>query len=317
MKKRALIFLFLVSILAINILSSVSAQIAAIDNKVAQLKEVQQQLSAEETRNQYLLNKTLEYMGSNPTGKFLLDLNEKIKTLNPIFNLFLGSDYSFTLLFFLTLIVWIIILVYVFRSAMILNVKYPERPKFVFQMKLIITLLAGILLSQLGLTKAIAFLLITPFYLFLTVIGIFLFIMISIGLLMLTKPKGILMEVLTVIGSAVLSFILCSWISTWSWLESMVNWITALPSWLSKLILIILIVFALYYSMAYSKMLKVKFKREIKQKQDENLRVRIAELEEKKNDEGAEALSLEERKELEIGKRMLIAIGKELEDKEE
>jgi hypothetical protein len=317
MKKRALILLFLVSILAINLLFTASAQIAAIDDKVAQLKEVEKQLSAEETRNQYLQDKILEYMSSNPTGKFLLDLNDKMKTFNPIFNTFLGTDYSFSVIFFLTLIVWIIIIVYIYRSAMILNVKWMAHPKLIFLSKIGICLLAGIILSQLGLTKAIAFLLITPFYLFLTIIGIFLFIIISITLISLTKPRGILMDILTVIGSAILSFILCSWISTWKWLESIVNWITTLPGWLSKLILIILIVFALYYSSAYSKMLKVKFKKEIKEKQERDLRKRVGELENKKEDEKEEALSPEEEKELEIGKRMLITLGKELENDEE
>jgi predicted Holliday junction resolvase-like endonuclease len=312
MKKRILFLTILISILAINIFHFVSAQIPVIDNAAKQAEDLQKKLSSEETRNAFLKEKLLEYMQSTDTGKSLLSLNEKMSFFNPIFNLLLGINYSFSSLFFLTFLAWIVIITYIYRSLMVLNVKWMEHPKFVFMLKFVITTFAGIILSQIGLTKGIAFLLITPFYLFLTIIGIFIFILINSGLIAIIRPKRILSNSLTFFGSAFLTLILTAGISNWAWLKSSVEWLTTLPNWMNGLIIIILVVFILYYSMAYSKMLKVRFKKQIAQKQTEILKQKVERLEKKKKDEKEEALSTQEEEDLKNAKELLIELGKQL-----
>jgi len=322
MKKAGIILsLLLVSILALNLFNSVSAQtssidsnVKSIDDKVKQLEEVQKQLSAEETRNQYLQERALAYMQSTNFGRFLLSINDGLHKLSPAFKFLIGIEYSFSTLFFMTLLTWIVIWVYVHRTLYIFDILLMNKPSYAYITKQVLTLGILILLSLIGLTPAIALLLSTPYYLVLAVLMVVMTVMISVLIKRINPTDNpIRFEIQTgiaLIVSAVITYIL----SRLDWLKSFIIWMATLPSWLNKIIAIFMFAFALYYSIAYSKLLKRYFTRMRKEKERQKLENRIEELEDKEDDkEETGGLTPEEKKEKRIAEQTLIAIGKELE----
>jgi len=256
------------------------------------------------------MNKTLEYMQSTSWGKTLLAIDDDLKKVK-LFKFLFGIEYSFSVLFILTVLTWIVLLVYVYRSLFVFDIWLMEREQSTTAIKLGLTFLVGVAFSWIGLTPGIALILSVPQYLVFTVILVALSLIIQRVIYSYYPIDTPLRQIAVMLISGALGLIITYIIALIPGLISFIAWLTTLPSWLNKLITIILFVFLIYYSSAYSKTLNKYFASMKRKKQLRIMQNKIDKLEKKKDEEGT--LSIEERKEKEMAERMLIALGKELE----
>lgn len=85
-----------------------------LPQNVEKLDEVRENLQNNQTREQYLRQEWVNLLEKNEAGRFILAIGNVLDLLSPLFILFLGIPYSFSWLFFLSLIVgaWIFQLIY-------------------------------------------------------------------------------------------------------------------------------------------------------------------------------------------------------------
>ncbi len=153
MKKRALIILLTFSlILSINlVLSQVPENPYKDDiNKINQGKEILKNLTQNETRSEFLKKQWGELLSKNtylaPIFAFFTQISP---FTNPFFKYVIGLEPSFTFLFLLTLVLWITLVVVIFRTLDLLSI-LSKKFHYIAAFGIVI------IVSLLGLTKGIA-----------------------------------------------------------------------------------------------------------------------------------------------------------------
>jgi hypothetical protein len=96
---------------------------------------------AAQVGNDYLKKEWVNILNNSnsTTGKILLDTNNFLHTLSPIFKIFMGIEYSFSWLFFFTFIIWLAIVILIYKA-----IKEP------FQSKTWLSLSISIIVTALG-----------------------------------------------------------------------------------------------------------------------------------------------------------------------
>ena len=123
MKKLALFFLFVVIIL--NLFSHLVISLDAGDNLKESLGELEQtkknidegveKLSEKDIRREYLKQEWTKLLEKTSFGGFIIKTGKFLENLNPIFIFLIGIEFSLSWLFFLSLLIWIVIVVIVYK----------------------------------------------------------------------------------------------------------------------------------------------------------------------------------------------------------
>lgn len=109
--------IFVLSLLVISLFSFpffAALNPSDLSDKLSSVTETISQ-DHEDARN-FLKDEWTKILGENDFGRFVLFINESIKKLNPFFEVMLGIEYSLSWLFFLTLVLWIVLITYIYRA---------------------------------------------------------------------------------------------------------------------------------------------------------------------------------------------------------
>ncbi len=121
MKKLGVLLLLLV-ISLFSIL--VQAQDASLPPEVEKIQDVGESFSSagknltdEELRDEYLKQEWSKILEKSNAGRFLLAISNVFSILSPVFKLLIGMEYELSWLFFLSLGVWIAIVIIIYKPV--------------------------------------------------------------------------------------------------------------------------------------------------------------------------------------------------------
>lgn len=122
-KKRVLsfvvVFLIVVylfgGVLAASSLDGVESQFDEGREKLEGVKGGIDTLTEKEQREEYLKEEWTKILGKTSFGSFIVSVGEFLEKLNPVFKLLIGIEFSLSWIFFLSLIMWIAIIVIVYK----------------------------------------------------------------------------------------------------------------------------------------------------------------------------------------------------------
>lgn len=120
-------------------------QVESVQNTAQGIKDTTDTLTNENTRDTYLKQewtKVLEKGTLGGLGTFLLFMSKLLTALSPLFLLIIGIEYTLSWIFFLSLGVWVVLVIVIYKPAKIFTQKQL--------VALAIGVIAAILISQGG-----------------------------------------------------------------------------------------------------------------------------------------------------------------------
>ncbi|MBI2632192.1 hypothetical protein HYW75_04260 [Candidatus Pacearchaeota archaeon] len=144
MKKRLISNLAVIIFITIFLFSYLSKaqledQLGELQGNVEKVQDVSDNLSTSDQRTEYLKQEWTKILERTQVGRFLLGISSILKALSPAFKFLIGIEFSLSWLFFLSLGVWIAIVVIIYKA-----VKEP------FQMKGWISLAIAIIIPTIS-----------------------------------------------------------------------------------------------------------------------------------------------------------------------
>ena len=111
--------LFLLSFVLLILLSAqiISAQAEFFEDKKEQFEDFKENATDTKDRlsnESYLATEWREYLRQKKGGELILDISDFLKNFNPIFKVVLGAEYSLSLNFIISIILWAILFILTF-----------------------------------------------------------------------------------------------------------------------------------------------------------------------------------------------------------
>ncbi len=131
MKKKDLFIGFLLVallLLSINLAAAQTDQLENIEENLDNLEDFKDVLTDKDSRDAYLNTKWTEALNNTKIGPSIERIQTTIKSIDPAFEILLGTTFTFSFTFFLTLILWISLIIISINLAVIIEVYFgPER----------------------------------------------------------------------------------------------------------------------------------------------------------------------------------------------
>ena len=153
MKKGLLFSLFLTFIFVFSFLTKVIAETDSLENISTQIEKTQDsvsKLSDSESRNDFLKQQWIELIKKSQLGKFMESTIQTIKPINPLIEFLIGVEFSWSLLFLVTFVIWISIGIYTKRALTFFDI-------FSKYFRYVISIVTAIVFAIIGITKVISY----------------------------------------------------------------------------------------------------------------------------------------------------------------
>jgi len=142
------LFTLVLSILIVSLLSTTTAQSPlGVDEKIDQFEETRKQI--ESSPSEYLKQKWSNIFENTFFGKAMKSTEQILTPFNPIFKTILGLEFAWSWLFILNLILWVFLIILIYRIFSIFVL-------FSNWLRYLISILAIVLISAIGITTALS-----------------------------------------------------------------------------------------------------------------------------------------------------------------